>query len=52
MSIEVKAKTITASNGMMTRPWAGSAQRSAGQGAYTLCAIPGTDFPVLRPVER
>lgn len=23
-----------------------------GQGAYTLCAIPGIDFPVLRPVER
>lgn len=52
MSIEMKAKTITGSNGMMTRPWAGSTQRSAGQGAYTLSAIPGIDFPVLRPVER
>lgn len=30
----------------------GSAQRSAGQGAYTGCPIPGTDFPLLRPVER
>lgn len=29
----------------------GSAQRSAGQRAYALGAIPGTGFPVLRPVE-
>lgn len=30
----------------------GSAQGSAGQRAYALGAIPGTGFPVLRPVER